>query len=250
VIPNQSANLGTLSFARADIQNGSPDVLALVDAANNVVEFLSYEGSFEAMDGPASGQTSTDIGVGEASDTPVGQSLQRTGRGCGGADFSWPGPGPDSFGLPNAGQVSTCDGPIPTPTVPGTGETCRTTAQCPNELRCVDGVCCTSACERAEPSMQPRRPRGYLREDGSSCAYALLYRSHFRSGNYGDARMARHVARNLKTSIKKEEDDVTSSDVPAIGSLGVSCPECRRLTGGYRTCEGWLAPLSPTVTRR
>ena len=36
------------------IQNGSPDGVALVDASNNVVEFLSYEGTFAATDGAAS----------------------------------------------------------------------------------------------------------------------------------------------------------------------------------------------------
>src|SRR5512133_902521 len=37
------------------IQHGSPDGMALVDASNNVVQFLSYEGTFTAADGAASG---------------------------------------------------------------------------------------------------------------------------------------------------------------------------------------------------
>ena len=40
------------------IQNGSPDGLALVDAGGAVVEFLSYEGTFTAVGGPANGRLS------------------------------------------------------------------------------------------------------------------------------------------------------------------------------------------------
>ena len=60
----------------AGIQNGAPDGLAL---SNNgeVIEFLSYEGTFEATNGTASGMTSTDIGVAESGATAVGESLQR-----------------------------------------------------------------------------------------------------------------------------------------------------------------------------
>jgi DNA/RNA endonuclease G (NUC1) len=50
------------------------------------VEFLSYEGSFTAANGPAAGLTSTNIGVYETGAEPVGQSLQRTGNG------TWTGP--------------------------------------------------------------------------------------------------------------------------------------------------------------
>src|SRR2546423_8616932 len=45
------------------IQNGDPDGIALVDASGAVVEFLSYEGTFTAADGPAPGTGSTDIGL-------------------------------------------------------------------------------------------------------------------------------------------------------------------------------------------
>src|SRR4029079_9433771 len=47
------------------IQNGDPDGMALVDAGGAVVEFLSYEGVFAATNGPANGQTSTDLGTRE-----------------------------------------------------------------------------------------------------------------------------------------------------------------------------------------
>jgi hypothetical protein len=64
------------SQAFSGIQNGSPDGLALADHGS-VVEFLSYEGSFVATDGPAAGLTSIDIGARESPLTLIGSSLQR-----------------------------------------------------------------------------------------------------------------------------------------------------------------------------
>ncbi|MCZ6456475.1 MAG: multifunctional 2',3'-cyclic-nucleotide 2'-phosphodiesterase/5'-nucleotidase/3'-nucleotidase, partial [Actinobacteria bacterium] len=74
-IPNQQGGFGTLSFAQAGIQNGAPDGLALVEAGSTVIEFLSYEGTFVAVGGPADGMSSVDIGVSESSSSPVGDSL-------------------------------------------------------------------------------------------------------------------------------------------------------------------------------
>lgn len=74
------------------IQNGAPDGLALVDPDGAVVEFLGYEGSFEAASGPAAGMTSTDIGVQESGSTAGDQSLQRDDAGI------WAGPLCNSFG--------------------------------------------------------------------------------------------------------------------------------------------------------
>jgi len=63
------------------LQNGSPDGLALIDGTD-VVEFISYEGSFAATDGTANGLTSTDIGISEPGTTPIGSSLQRSDDGA------------------------------------------------------------------------------------------------------------------------------------------------------------------------
>ena len=71
------------------IQNGGPDGIALVDASDAVIEFISYEGSFTAEDGPAEGQTSVDIGVSENSSTSEGFSLQLVGGGCERSDFTF-----------------------------------------------------------------------------------------------------------------------------------------------------------------
>ena len=91
------------------IQNGSPDGFALIDPAGQVVEFLSYEGTFTATDGPAAGIVSTDIGVLETS-APVGQSLQRDAAGV------WRGPSANTLGLCN-----TAPPPPPTNTITFTG---------------------------------------------------------------------------------------------------------------------------------
>ena len=86
------------------LQNGSPDGLALVDANGNVVEFLSYEGTMLASNGPAAGITSTDIGVSEPSNTPIGFSLQLAGSGAVATDFTWQEASLDTRGAINTGQ--------------------------------------------------------------------------------------------------------------------------------------------------
>jgi hypothetical protein len=63
--------IGTTGFSvasvngpAAGIQNGAPDGIALI-CNGAFVQFLSYEGSFVAVGGPAVGRTSTDVGVSE-----------------------------------------------------------------------------------------------------------------------------------------------------------------------------------------
>ncbi len=91
-IPNQCSGMGTvvLTYPTDGLQNGSPDGLALV-SPSGVVEFLSYEGTFTAANGPAVGMTSEDIGVVEEGTTPVGHSLQRDSRD------EWRAPAPNTF---------------------------------------------------------------------------------------------------------------------------------------------------------
>src|SRR5690349_6839191 len=55
-----------VTYPSNGIQNGSPDGMALVNAGGQLVEFLSYEGTFAATNGPALGTTSVDSGVSEA----------------------------------------------------------------------------------------------------------------------------------------------------------------------------------------
>lgn len=87
------------------LQNGAPDGLALVDDAGAVTEFLSYEGPIIAVDGPANGMTSSDIGVAESGDEPAGLSLQRVGTGSQAADFTFAAPIAETPGAANTDQV-------------------------------------------------------------------------------------------------------------------------------------------------
>lgn len=71
-----------------EVRNG-PDALCIVNGSNNVLEFISYGGLVTATEGPATGLTSTDIGVTEEPDTLPQNSLQKVGNGYRGSDFSW-----------------------------------------------------------------------------------------------------------------------------------------------------------------
>jgi predicted extracellular nuclease len=106
VIPDQENGFGTLfiSYPTNGIQNGSPDGLALLDASSNIIQFLSYEGTFTAVDGPAAGMTSTDIGVSQNGSGAVGNSLQLKGSGAVYEDFTWAPEEPNTFGAVNTGQ--------------------------------------------------------------------------------------------------------------------------------------------------
>ncbi len=103
-IDDEGAGYGALSFSITGIQNGAPDGIVLAENGV-VVQFLSYEGSFTATNGIASGMTSTDIGVSENSSTLIGESLQLTGIGSFYDDFSWNNPLPESPGMLNTGQT-------------------------------------------------------------------------------------------------------------------------------------------------
>lgn len=98
-----STGYGELFFAISGLQNGAPDGLALVDAAGKVVQFLSYEGSFKAMEGVAQDLTSTDIGVSEPGADALGLSLQLAGNGVLYEQLSWSAPALASMGALNGG---------------------------------------------------------------------------------------------------------------------------------------------------
>lgn len=110
-LPKQQGNAGTLWLPVSGIQNGGtdtqgqPDGVALVNAQGEVVQFLSYEGSFTPTNGAAKGMASTDIGVFEISTSPAGQSLSLTGSGSAYASFSWASGVAASPGEPNPGQT-------------------------------------------------------------------------------------------------------------------------------------------------
>ena len=70
---------------------------------STVRQFLSYEGTFTALNGPALGLTSVDIGVSE-SGALAGSSLQLTGAGQIYEDFSWSMGAANTSGAVNSGQ--------------------------------------------------------------------------------------------------------------------------------------------------
>lgn len=105
------------SAAGKSIQNGAPDGLALSYQSTLISgQFLSYEGSFTAADGPAIGVASVDIGVAETTTTPTGQSLQLSGSGSQYNQFTWNSPATATPGQLNNNQTFGGYTPDPEPT--------------------------------------------------------------------------------------------------------------------------------------
>lgn len=86
------------------MENCAPEGLALVNPLSEVFLFLSYKGSFTAVDGPAVGMTSVDIGVYEPGTTPVGYSLQLSGAGSVYESFVWQTSFPHTYGSKKTGH--------------------------------------------------------------------------------------------------------------------------------------------------
>jgi len=104
-IPATCGGYGVMSVPMVGLQNGSPDGIALVNASGTVVQFLSYEGSFTAVGGPANGMVSVDIGVNENGTGAATDSLQLTGTGTQYSDFTWQADAAATFGSCNTGQT-------------------------------------------------------------------------------------------------------------------------------------------------
>lgn len=88
-LPNQSNGYGARAFLFPGLQDGAPDGIALVAPSGKVMQFLSYEGSFAATDGPAAGRVSVNLGVSEAATSTIGWSLQLGGTGHAASAFTW-----------------------------------------------------------------------------------------------------------------------------------------------------------------
>ena len=100
-------------YAVDGLQNGSPDALALVGPGGVLLEFISYEGGFVGVGGPADGVASVDVGVSEPGTAggPTGTSIARTGSGDRGSDFTWVYDLNDTPGVANNGQTFTASRP-------------------------------------------------------------------------------------------------------------------------------------------
>ena len=120
-----TVRIAYLSYPTNGIQNGSNDGFALVNPSGQVVQFLSYEGSIRASNGPASGMTSTSLPVSETGSTPVNTSLQLGGSGSTYANFTWQTSRTQTFGACNSGQSFSTSNPPPavTSTTPTNGAT-------------------------------------------------------------------------------------------------------------------------------
>jgi hypothetical protein len=100
------------SKAIPGLQNGAPDGFAL-DLDGSLLDFVSYEGSFTATAGVASGATSRDVLVFEADTAPPGGSLGLTGAGARSGDFIWEALGEATPGQLNPGQTLLVPEPGP-----------------------------------------------------------------------------------------------------------------------------------------
>ncbi|MDD3960253.1 MAG: lamin tail domain-containing protein [Bacteroidales bacterium] len=96
------------------IQNGNPDGIALSWQGILIPgQFISYGGVFTATNGPAAGESSTDISVSEPGE--IGESLQLTGNGTTYSNFSWQPPTIATPGAANPAQTFGTIAPDPEP---------------------------------------------------------------------------------------------------------------------------------------
>ncbi|MBK5212504.1 MAG: hypothetical protein JJE55_02440 [Flavobacteriaceae bacterium] len=105
IIDDESNNYGAIDFYPTSIQNDMEGIALIKLSNSQVLQFISYEGSFTATNNVANGMTSIDIGVEESdTTTPIGFSLRLTGTGNTYDDFIWNAPANDSPGDLNDGQ--------------------------------------------------------------------------------------------------------------------------------------------------
>ena len=115
-----------VNYGANGIQNGPADGFALVDNNGHVIEFLSYEGTLTATNGPASGTTSVDIGASEDGTGPVGGSIERDATGA------WHLVTTNSFGV--------CNGFTPPPPPPPSSATLVINELMADPLRAAGGA--------------------------------------------------------------------------------------------------------------
>ncbi len=143
-IPDEGDGYGCccINYPSNGIQNGAPDGMCLVDASDTVIQFLSYEGSLTATDGACNGVTSTDIGVEEPYDNPVGYSVKLCGSGSEYEDFAWTSPSASEFCTTNACQDFTGGDQAPdvASTVPEDDFYCVTPSYAPITINFTEAV--------------------------------------------------------------------------------------------------------------
>jgi|GEM_PF-1444178 len=117
IIPDEGDGFGAVvSTFTVGIAQGTEGIALVCDG--ELLQFISYEGTFTASNGPAAGEMSVDIGVSETVSTMIGTSLQFLGAGTVG---SWNPSSPESPGLLNDGQdIAEVMGLVQFETEPGT----------------------------------------------------------------------------------------------------------------------------------
>jgi 5'-nucleotidase len=121
--PADAPAVAVVDYPSNGLQNGAPDGLALVQGTT-VLEFLSYEGTLTATNGPAAGRTSVDIGVAESGSDAAGMSLSKRLDPATGS-YAWQAPAASTEGTVNPPLGAQ---PPPVPDLPiaaiqGTGDT-------------------------------------------------------------------------------------------------------------------------------
>jgi hypothetical protein len=108
-LDDNNNGFGFLALKVSGIQNGAAnsigDGIAIVNSSNQVMQFLSYEGAFEANNGAALGMLSHNISMSQIS-SPKGKSLQLTTTGNTYDEFTWV-IEDSTFGNKNVGQHFT-----------------------------------------------------------------------------------------------------------------------------------------------
>jgi endonuclease/exonuclease/phosphatase family metal-dependent hydrolase len=120
MVPDQGQGFGAVWIAFDHVGDGPNDAVALVyenGGTTSVVQLISWDGQLTAVDGPAQGLTSTDIGVQQPAANPVGQSLALCGTGNTYPEHlnsgGWQPPAPHSRGALNPCQTFPGQ-PLPT----------------------------------------------------------------------------------------------------------------------------------------
>lgn len=100
-------DLHVIDLPEGGLQNGARDGFAVVDkGTSQVLQLVSYEGTFTASNGPAAGMTSVAVGPVQSTSTPLGSSIGLTGSGGGHPAFTWAASiGTNTKGSPNSGQT-------------------------------------------------------------------------------------------------------------------------------------------------
>ena len=115
VISNQDSGFGTSvnsypgTSANRSIENGMDGMALVFDDGTtvSVLEFISYEGSFTATNGPANGESSFDIGVEQDNPEPtVGSSMELIADANGNWAWQSDDDGTNTFGLLNSGVAA------------------------------------------------------------------------------------------------------------------------------------------------